>query len=87
MQHARLDHSERPGCFDRLGQPFESVTHDDAGVFDATVLDFGEDLQPVLGAFAAVADPQPEGAAFAVNSDPDRRIHGPAGDLAVLAGS
>ena len=64
VQHTGLHDRQRPGRFDRLGQALEPVAHDDADVLDATVLDLGEHLQPVLGALAAGADPQAEDVAL-----------------------
>jgi hypothetical protein len=83
VQHTGLHDRQRPGRLDRLRQPFQAVAHDDAHVVDATVLDLGEHLQPVLGAFAAGADPQSEDVALAVHGHPDRRVDGTVGDLAV----
>lgn len=45
----------------------------------------GQHLPPVLGALTADADRQPEDVAFAVNSDTDRCVDGPVGDLGALA--
>ena len=55
------------------GRPFRPSQTSDAHVLDAAVLDLGEDLQPELGALAAVAGPQPEDVPLPVHGDPDRR--------------
>jgi hypothetical protein len=52
-------------------------------VFDATVLDLGEHGEPELGAFAALAGPQAEDVALAVDGDADGGVDRPVGDLAV----
>jgi hypothetical protein len=83
MQHTRLDQRRRPCRRDRLRQAFETVAHDDANVLDATILDLGQHLQPVFGALTTSPDPQPEDVAFTVNSDADRHVDRPVGDLPV----
>ena len=35
------------------------------------VLDLGQNLEPVLGSFATVADPQPQDVPFAIDGDAD----------------
>ncbi len=83
VQHTSLHDRQRPGRLDRFRQAFQPVAHDDAHVVDTAVLDLGEDLQPVLGALAAGADPQPENVAFAIDGHTDRCVDRPVGDLAV----
>ena len=67
----------------RLGQPLEAVAHHHQDVVDAAVLELGEDLQPVLGAFPAVSCPQAEDVPVALRRDGKGDVDGSVGDLAV----
>ena len=77
--------SDRLGPYraDGVGEAGEPVPDHDATIADAPVLDLGEHVMPVLGALAAVADPQPENVAFAVHRHRDRDIDRPVRDLAL----
>lgn len=83
MNDARLDDRSVPDGVDCLGQSFQSVTDHDAHIAGAAVLDLGEHRQPELGAFAALAGPQPEDVALACAGDPHGHVDGPVGDLPV----
>ena len=65
------------------GSPFEPVADHHAGVLDPTILQLGEHLQPELGAFPAVAGPQPEDVTGAVDGHRESDVDGPVGDLAI----
>lgn len=52
-------------------------------VGDAAVLEFGEHVEPVFGALAAVTGPQPEDVAAALTGDRERDVDRPVGDLPV----
>lgn len=71
MDDALLHHGELPNRGDRLGEAFEAVADRDAHVGDDAVLQLGEHLQLELGAFTAVAGPQPEDVAFPGHAHPD----------------
>ena len=73
----------RPHRADGLGQAFEPVADEHQHVIDAAVLDLGQDLQPVLGALPAVAGPQAEDVAVAVDGDGQGHVDRPVGDLPV----
>src|SRR5262249_7694512 len=60
VQDAGLDDRERPDVVDRLDQAAQAIADEDQDVVDAAVTDLAEDLVPVLGALAAVADPEAE---------------------------
>ncbi len=81
MQHTGLDRRLRPCVPDCFGKPLEPVTHHDADVFDATVLDLSEDLEPKLGTLTTVPNPQSQNVAFAIDGDPDGGVHRPVRDL------
>jgi hypothetical protein len=83
VHHAGLHDRPRPDGLHRLGQALEPVADRHEDVADAAVLDLGEDVQPVLGALAAVAGPQPQDFAPALSSDGQGDIDGPVGDRAV----
>jgi hypothetical protein len=59
------------------------ITHDNADILDATVLDLREYLLPVFGAFATDTDPQAEDVSFTVHGDPNRHMDRPVSDLPV----
>lgn len=65
------------------GSPFKPSQTTLQNVFNATVLDFGQHLQPVLCAFTTSADPQPKNVAFTVNSATNRNIDRPVRYLTV----
>lgn len=52
VDDAGLHRRELPRGRDRLRQPLQPVTDDNADVFDTPVLDLGEHAKPVLGSFA-----------------------------------
>lgn len=83
MQHAGLNDRLRPDVGDRFGETAEAVADDDADISRAAIQSLGEDLMPVLRPLAAVADPEPEDVALAVDVDADDRVHGPVDDLAL----
>ena len=65
-----------PGRFiDRFGEAIESVTHHDADVACAAVLDLGEDPEPELRASPS-ADPDPEDVTGPVIRDADGGVAG-----------
>jgi hypothetical protein len=66
---------------DRFRESLEAVADHDARVGQAAVLDLGEHVQPVLGAFAALADPDAEDVAVPVHGDADDHVEGPEGGL------
>lgn len=72
-----------PHRADGVGEALEAVTHHDQHVETASVADLGEDLGPELGAFAAVAGPQTQDVAFAVDGDRDRGVDRPVRDLPI----
>jgi hypothetical protein len=76
VQHTGLGHRQWPGGPDRVGEALEPVTDNDADVLDAPVADLGEHTEPELGAFAAVAGPEPEDVAFAIGGDRDGGVEG-----------
>ncbi len=81
--HLGLHDRQRPGGLDRVGEALEPVAADDADVFDATVLDLSQHLEPVLGALAASPGPQPGDVALGVDGDTDRRVDRPARDITI----
>ena len=83
MHHAGLHHGAGPDRLHRLGQALQSVTHQHQHVLDTAVAQFGQYLQPVLGAFSAVAGPQSEDVAVALGRDRQRHIDRPVGDLTI----
>lgn len=83
MDHAGLHDRLGPDRFHRLGQAFQPVTDEHEDVADAAVLDLGEDVQPVLGALAAVAGPQPQDLPPALGGDRQGHVDRPVGDRAV----
>jgi hypothetical protein len=52
------------------GKPFQAIADQDARVLDPTVLDLGEHAEPELGAFGAVAGPEPENVPLPVDGHP-----------------
>ena len=83
VDHTRLSHRPRPDLRDRVREAFKAVADDHAHILDATVLQLGEHVQPVFGAFTAVAGPEPEDVAVALAGDRERDVDGPVGDLPV----
>ena len=65
----------------RVGQALQPVADEHEHVVHAAVLDLGEDVQPVLGALAAVAGPQPQDLPAALDGDGQGHVDGPVGDL------
>jgi hypothetical protein len=76
VDDAGLHDGQRPDRADRVGQALEAVAYQDADVLDTAVLDFGEDLQPVRGALAAVTGPQPQDVPLPGHGDPDGDVDG-----------
>ena len=64
-----------------VGQAGEPVADGDAHVLGAPILDLGQHMRPVLGAFAAVAHPQAQDVPGAVCGDADGHVEGPVGHL------
>lgn len=83
VDHAGLHDRFRPHLADCVGQPFEPVADHDARVRDAAVLQLGEDLQPELGALAAVTGPQAQDVPGALDLDCQGQVDRPVGDLPV----
>jgi hypothetical protein len=65
------------------GSPFPSVAHDHAHVSNTTVLQLGEDLQPVFRTLATIAGPQPEDVPVAVHRHRQGDVDGSVRDLPV----
>ena len=61
VDDAGLNRGQRLAGRDRLGRAPQPVTHDDAHVLDAPVLDLGEHAEPELRALAAVVGPDTAG--------------------------
>ncbi len=78
VNHTRLDNCARPDALHGLGKALEPVTDQHQHVVQAAVLQLGEDVQPVLGALAAVSGPDAEDVAGAVHGhrhhDVDRTV-------------
>jgi len=83
MQYTGLDDRERREVVDRLDQTAQAVADEEQDVVDAAIPDLAQHLVPVLGALAAVADPEAEDLPRPVDGDPDDGVEGPVGDLAV----
>src|ERR1700689_1241521 len=83
MDHTRLDGRELPSRGDRLREALQPIADRDADVLHAGVLDLGEDAQPELRALAAIAGPEPEDVALAVDGHADHDIHRLVRDLSV----
>src|ERR1700722_9764122 len=83
VNDARLDPGLREDSLDRLGEPFEAVDAADQDVFDAALVEIVEDGQPEFRALA-LAPPQAEDFAGALQRDADREVAGPVLDRAVL---
>src|SRR6266516_7851255 len=83
MEDAGLDDCEWPDVIDGLDHAAETVADEEEHIVDAAILDLAEDLVPVLGALAAVTDPQADHIAHPVDGDPDNGVDGTVGDLAV----
>ena len=60
----------------------EPVTAHDEDVVDAPAIDLGQNLEPILGSFAACPDPKSEDVSFAVDGDTNGGVDGAVGDLA-----
>ncbi len=73
----------RPDGLDCFGQAPEPVADEHEDVTHAAVLDLGQDVQPVLGALAAVTGPQPQDVPAALRGDGQSDIDGPVGDRSV----
>jgi len=78
-----LHDGERPHVADRVGQALEPVAHEHEHVVDAAVLDLGQDLLPVLRAFSAVTDPQPEDVSVPLDGDRQGDVDRAVRDLTV----
>jgi len=83
VDDAGLYHGQLPHGGDGVGESLEAVADRDADVWDTAVLQLGQHLQPELGAFAAVAGPQPENVAFPAHRDSDHDIDRLVADLPV----
>jgi hypothetical protein len=59
MHDALLPHRSLPRGRDRLRQALEPIADSDQHIFNAPVLQLGEDLQPEPGTLAAVAAQMP----------------------------
>ena len=68
--HQRL----RPGGLDRVWEATKTVTAHDQHVLEASVAYLGQYRKPVLGAFAAVAQPHTENVFTSVHIDTDHHI-------------
>lgn len=79
VDYAGLDRGAGPDSPDRARQALEPVADQHENVVDTAILDFGEDVHPVLGALAAVAGPQPEDVPPALDSDRQDHVDGPVG--------
>ncbi len=73
----------RPDRLDRVRQTLQPVANQHEDIFNSAILQLGEDLQPVFGTLAAVAGPDPEDVASALDRDGHRNIDGPVGYLAI----
>lgn len=66
---------------DRVGKSLQPVADEHEDIAHAAVLDLGEDVQPVLGSFTAVAGPQPEDLASALGGDCEGDVDDSAGQF------
>jgi hypothetical protein len=66
----------RPHRLDRVRQTGQAVADDHAHIGDTAVLDLGEYVKPVLGAFTAVVGPQPEDVTVTFTGDGERQVDG-----------
>lgn len=83
MDNAGLDHGPFPDGVDRVRQAFEPVADADADILHAPVLDLSQHGEPELGAFPALARPQPEDVPLTAGAHPDRDIDRAVRDLPV----
>ena len=83
MHDACLHDRLLPNRVHGLGQPLQPVTHHHEHVLNATVLDLGEHLQPVLSALTTIARPQAEDVSVALRGDSESNIDGPVRDLPI----
>jgi hypothetical protein len=83
VHDAGLHDRGRPDLCYRVGQPGKPVADEDATVACAAVFDLGQHVQPIFGAFSALAYPQTEDVAFAIHRDRQHNIDRPVGDLPV----
>ena len=63
-----------PGGLNRVGEATQTVAAHDQHVFEASVAYLGQYRQPIFGAFAAVAQPNPQDMFAAVHIDADHHI-------------
>jgi len=68
---------------DRLRQALEAVADEHQDVGDTAVLDLGEHVHPVLGAFPAAACPDPQDVPLPIDGDADGYVERLVGDLSV----
>ncbi|GAB3852785.1 hypothetical protein GCM10027610_081660 [Dactylosporangium cerinum] len=83
MDHTGLDHRAGPDRLHGLRQALQPVADQHEHVGDAAVLQFGEHVQPVFGAFTAVAGPHAQDVAVAVDGDGQGQVDRSVRDLTV----
>lgn len=83
MDHTGLHNRAWPHRRDRVGQASQPVADQHEHIRDATVLQLGEHVQPMLGALAAVTSPDPEDVTVAVNGDRHDDVDRPVRDLTI----
>ena len=83
MNDTRLNGGVLPHGVHRLRQTLQPVTHEHEHVDDAAVLQFGEHVQPVFGAFTAGPGPDPQNVSLPIDGDADGHVERLVGDLSV----
>jgi hypothetical protein len=83
VNHAGLHDGLRPDRLDSLRQALEPVAHQHQYVLHAAVLEFGEHVQPVLGAFTTVAGPDAEDVAMTFGGDRQHDVDRPVRDVTI----